>query len=225
MVGSSPSGELPDSSSAALQMALSPQRSTSSSPPSLVLLTKRPSSARSRYGILGGECVYPLRSPAAASGRGAASAARHLTVPPSHDLVHCPLCAARSVSATAGALRARAEPAGPGCFVRLQLWRRLTACCCPTRHTLRAARHRSPSTTPDKSLGRNTQQHAASVRRSWSLARARGAGRPVGRRRLTGTSRSCQCHAHAPVLQLLQMVYLGAYSRHMKAELLRYSRT
>ena len=69
MVGSSPSWELPesDSSSAALQMALSPQRSTSSSPPSLVLLTKRPSSARSRYGILGGECVYPLRSPAAAS--------------------------------------------------------------------------------------------------------------------------------------------------------------
>lgn len=67
MMGSSPSAELPDSSSAALQMALSPQRSTSSSPPSLVLLTKRPSSARSRYGILGGECVYPLRSPAAAS--------------------------------------------------------------------------------------------------------------------------------------------------------------
>ena len=138
-------------------------------------------------------------------------------------------CAARtsmpSVFAAAGALRARVEPAGPGCFVRLQLWRRLTACCCPTRHTLRAARHRSPSTTPDKSLGRNTQQHAASVRRSWSLARARGAGRPVGRRRLTGTSRSCQCRAHAPVMQLLQMVYLGAHSRHMKAELLRYSRT
>eukprot|EP01046_Picozoa_sp_COSAG06_P019490 COSAG06_NODE_1393_length_9596_cov_47.877014_10_plen_215_part_00 len=34
------------------------------------------------------------------------------------------------VPATAGALRARVEPAGPGCFVRLQLWRRLTACCC-----------------------------------------------------------------------------------------------
>ena len=52
--------------------------------------------------------------------------------------------------------------------------------------------------------------HAASLRRSWSLARARGAGRPVGRRRLTGTSRSCQCRAQAPVLQLLQTVYLGA---------------
>ena len=83
----------------------------------------------------------------------------------------------------------------------------------------------SPSATPDKSLRRSTQQHAASLRRSWSLARARGAGRPVGRRRLTGTSRSCQCHTHAPVLQLLQMVYRGAYSRHGKAELLRYSRT
>ena len=56
-------------------------------------------------------------------------------------------------------------------------------------------------------------------------SRARGAGRPVGRRRLTGTSRSCQCHTHAPVLQLLQMAYRGAYSRNGKAELLRYSRT
>ena len=130
-----------------------------------------------------------------------------------------------SVSATAGALCTRAEPAGPGCFVRLQLWQRLTVRCCPTRHTLRAARHRSPSATPDKSLGRSMQQHAVSLRRSWSLARARGAGRPVGRRRLTGTSRSCQCHTHAPVLQLLQMVYRGAYSRHGKAERLRYSRT
>ena len=132
---------------------------------------------------------------------------------------------APSVSAAAGALCTRAEPAGPGCFVRLQLWQRLTVRCCPTRHTLRAARHRSPSGTPDKSLGRSTQQHTVSLRRSWSLARARGAGRPVGRRRLTGTSRSCQCCAHAPVLQLRQTVYLGAYSRHEKAELLRYSRT
>ena len=128
-------------------------------------------------------------------------------------------------TATAGALRARAEPAGPGCFVRLQLWWRLMARCCPTRHTLRAARHRSPSAAPDKSLRRSTQQHAASLRRSWSLARARGAGRPVGRRRLTGTSRSCQCHALAPVLQLRQTVYLGAYSRHGKAEVLWHSRT
>ena len=43
---------------------------------------------------------------------------------------------APSVSAAAGALCTRAEPAGPGCFVRLQLWRRLMARCCPTRHTL-----------------------------------------------------------------------------------------
>ena len=34
-----------------------------------------------------------------------------------------------------------------------------------------------------------------------------------------------QCHTHAPVLQLLQMVYRGAYSRHGQAELLQYSRT
>ena len=82
MVGSSPSAELPHSSSAALQMALSPQRSTSSSPPSLVLLTKRPSSARSRYGILGGECVYPLLLPPLPL-VGVLLQQRHLTVPPS----------------------------------------------------------------------------------------------------------------------------------------------
>eukprot|EP01046_Picozoa_sp_COSAG06_P009337 COSAG06_NODE_485_length_15117_cov_5.922493_13_plen_212_part_00 len=59
---------------------------------------------------------------------------------------------APSVSATAGASRSSPVRPAPRARARLQLWWRLAACCCVLRNTLQAARHRSPSATPDKSL-------------------------------------------------------------------------